>query len=219
MRKFLLALLLLVPLALAGGCVSAKDAVTDGDRAVIHQTEEAGARIATNSKDAEIQKIAADIKANMAQLKINFGPPKDAASLQPYSPEQSEKDRQRSKKEHEDKSGFQYWWQTAGATVLLVGGWLLRSYGLSSIPIVGPALASLSARLGNGAATNEKIAAAAMTVIDKVRDKLDKKESITGPDVVALVRGAMGDAGVLEENTKLYNATETGVAETTSTKA
>lgn len=209
--KWLTMVMLLPTLALAGGCVSAKDAVTDGDRAVIHQTEEAGARILANSKDTETQKIAADIKANMAQLKSNFGPPKDPVTFQPYSPEQSDKDRQRSKKEHEDKAGFQYWWQVVGGTVLAAGGWLLRTYGLGSIPIVGPALASLSARLGNGAATNEKIAAGAMTVIDKIRDKLDKKETLTGPDVIAMVRGTMGDAGVLVENTKLYDATDTGV--------
>lgn len=209
-------LLVVAVLALAGGCVSAKDTVTDGDRAVIHQTEEAGKRILANSKDTETQKIAADVQKNMAQLAANFGPPKDPATLQPYSPEQSEKDRQRSKKEHEDKAGFQYWWQVVGGTVLAAGGWYLRSYGLGSIPIVGPALASLSARLGNGAATNEKIAAAMMVVVDKVRDKLDNKQTLTGPDVVTMVRGAMGDAGVLAENTKLYGATETGVPETTS---
>jgi len=213
------ALLLLAPaalLALAGGCASAKDAVTDGDRAVIHQTEQAAARIAANTKETETKAIAEVAQANMKQLEANFGPPKDPGVLQPYSPEQSEKDRKQSEKEHKDKAGFQYWWQVAGATVFAAGGWLLRTYGLGSIPIVGPALASLSARLGNGAATNEKIAAGAMTALDKVRDRLDRQQPITGPDVVAMVRSAMSDAGVLPQNTLLYKATDTGVPETAS---
>lgn len=211
--KWLTMVMLLPTLALAGGCVSAKDAVTDGDRAVIHQTEEAGKRILANSKDTETQKLAEDVQKNMAQLATNFGPPKDPATLQPYSPEQSEKDRQRSKKEHEDAGNKWAWLTGVGGAVLLAAGWFLRSYGLGSIPIVGPLLASLSARLGNGAVANEKIAAGAMTVIDKIRDKLDKKETVTGPDVVAMVRGTMGDAGILKENTALYDATDTGVPE------
>lgn len=215
--KWTLWMCVLVMMSVVTGCwaTTSQNTVMDGDRALSWQNAEAAKRLQAD-KDVpdKAKSIALDVQKNSETQLKNWGPPKDPATFQPYSPEQSEKDRQRSDKEHKEKQGMLGTVTLVGGAVLaLITGMLMRGGNIGAIPVIGPLINAMSPRLANGAAVNEKIAVGAMTVLDKVRDILDRKQPLDGDAVKEMIRGVMGDAGVLPQNTALYNSIDTGVPE------
>lgn len=230
--RVLLMVVLMVGLC---GCASANDTVTDGDRGLTDQNKKAATFILDTTKEPATKSAAQDIKANSERQEKNWGPPKDKSVIQDYTPKASQENRERSEKEHKEKEGASGTIQAILAAVAVAAGWFLRSTSLGSVPVVGQLLSMLSPRLANGAAKNEAVLLALQTAMDKGRDILDKgsealrakiqsssipenvKAEIlervpSGEVLVEIIRKALGDKGLMQANTALYEKNDTGVA-------
>lgn len=237
MRRFMAVVVFVMLVPFLTGCFAStsKNTVTDGDRALAHQNEEAAKRIQADATVPDKAKAAAkDIELNSAKQKENWGPPKDPARLQPYSPETSDEERKKSEAEHKKQAttfgGMAF---AIGAGLTLLGA-ALRSGSLGAIPFVGPIISKISPRLGNGAAKNEAVLVSLQVAVDQGRDWLDKiqgyaidkiqksglpdglKQELSaaipsGDGLKEIIRKVMADKGLLDANSRIYDKNDTGV--------
>lgn len=127
------AILILVPWVLLGNSCAG---TSEADRALNHQSKEAGKFIKTNP-DAPpvVQQAGADVEANSAALEKNLlGSPKDPT---PYSPDESKRQREQSDTDHTTP-----WWKlilgglgTAAITWFSRGGLLRLLPGFAGGPV------------------------------------------------------------------------------------
>lgn len=217
--RWILAAFLLVMFT-GAGCAS-KDRVTEGDRELSDQNAKAAKVIQGKTTDPAVVIPAKDIQANSEQQLENWGPPKEP---KPYSPAVSKETRDKAKEEHKESP----FWPIVGGIAGAALSWFLKSTGFGGIPFIGQAIAALSPKLANGANKNEAVAVGLQVALDLGRDKLDKlaaelrvkladKPELaalipTGHMLVDLVRNTLGDRGLLDANTRLYDRNNTGVA-------
>jgi hypothetical protein len=185
--------ILIVGLALAvlGGCVTASDA----DRSLLDQTskgsdvaavevDSASAALAKSTPDiegarkslAKIGEILGTVKANAAQLIAVFGAPKDP---KPFSVEQSMRDREQSKQDHEKK-----WYEVAlGYVVAFVtGGGLITVLSRVAPGLAGP--------IGT-------VATVMVDAISLIRKRADEKGgAISVNDIIEILKDRQEVAGV-----------------------
>lgn len=201
------------------GCAS-QDRATEGDRQLSDQNAKAAKVIQTKTADPAIIVPAKDIQANSEQQLQNWGPPKEPKE---YTPSNSKGAREKSGEEHKESP----FWPIVGGIAGAALSWFLKSTGFGGIPFIGQAIAALSPKLANGANKNEGVAIGLQVALDLGRDKLDKlatdlrarladKPELAAmiPDghlLVDLVRNTLGDRGLLDANTRLYDRNNTGV--------
>lgn len=214
------------------GCSTVE--VVDSDRGMAYQNKDAATQmLADPACPPTFVQPLKDIAANSNQQMENWGDPKDkAATYKKYTALASQEQREQSKEEHKEQSDSKRWWVIGGGILLTFGSWLMRSYGLGWIPVIGTMIAHKSPRLANGAFANETIALGLQTAMDKARDYFDKQAAAfkakmasgkagefidvsefipTGEKLVELVKNEMNKRGVMPQNTRLYDKNDTGV--------
>lgn len=205
---------------MGAGCAS-QDRVTEGDRQLSDQNQKAAKVIQAATTDPAVVVPAKDIQANSEQQLENWGPPKERKE---YTPANSKGAREKSGDDHKESP----FWPIVTGLGSAALAWFLKSTGFGGIPFIGQAIAALSPKLANGANKNEGVAIGLQVALDLGRDKLDKlaadlrtkladKPELAAmiPDghfLVDLVRNTLGDRGLLDANTRLYDRNNTGVA-------
>jgi len=166
--------------------------IHDSDRAVNHQTREAGKMIAAEALEPSIRQAGSDVALNSNQIAAVIGEPE---SPRPYSPAASREERGKSHEEHQKP-----WFQTIlGGLVGLLAGGLGRSLLLRFLPTVfgGP--------IGGVAMTLiESIA----RIRENVQSKPEGQQHVTEDELLAVISQLQEDAGVKKLAQKLAHKTE-----------